>query len=60
MGVVARVFNVYGQEVYRVENGLIDWDGRLRGVAQPVGNYVYQIMLNNGKQVLKGLLTLLR
>ncbi len=59
-GAVAMVFNVYGQQVYRVENDFINWDGKRNGVPQPIGNYVYYILLNNGKKVMKGMLTLIR
>ncbi len=60
IGLFVQVFNVYGQEVYRVENDKINWDGRFKGTPQPQGHYVYYIRLNNGKQVLKGTLTLIR
>jgi gliding motility-associated-like protein len=60
IGLFVQVFNVYGQEVYRVENDIINWDGRYKGTPQPQGNYIYYIRLNNGKQVMKGTLTLIR
>jgi gliding motility-associated-like protein len=61
--VKVRVFNRYGQEVYRNENYQNNWDGMYGGKPVPDGTYYYAIdfHLINGKTVIvKGDVTILR
>jgi gliding motility-associated-like protein len=61
-GAAVSVFNRYGQLVYHIEGGIVDWDGMFRGVAQEAGAYIYHIRYkkNNGEVNLKGTVMLIR
>lgn len=54
------VFNRQGQVVYQNKNSNIPWNGKYKGVAQPVGVYVYYIDLKIEGGQFKGTLTLIR
>lgn len=45
------IFNRYGQKVFYSRGYSTPWDGTYQRQAQPVGNYVYVIRLNNGRQL---------
>ncbi|WP_127127402.1 gliding motility-associated C-terminal domain-containing protein [Pseudoflavitalea rhizosphaerae] len=38
-----QLFNRWGQLVFRTNDPLAGWDGRISGIDQPAGSYVYQI-----------------
>jgi gliding motility-associated-like protein len=54
------VFNRYGQLVYRAVAQVVSWDGRLNGVPQGSGSYVYYITFKGSKLELKGTFVLIR
>lgn len=61
--VMVRVYNRYGNEVYRNDNYQNNWDGTYNGKAVPDGTYYYSITyrLISGRTVpVKGDLTILR
>lgn len=53
------VYNRQGQLIFHAKNSIRPWDGKFKGVVQPVGAYVYVIDLKGGK-VLKGSLVITR
>ena len=55
-----KVFNRYGQLVYHTESAVVSWDGKLKGVAQPAGTYVYLVTFKTNALKLKGTITLIR
>jgi len=58
-----RIFNQWGQEVQLITDPKKGWDGRFKGIPQPVGVYVYVVKatMTDGRTVrLKGNITLLR
>lgn len=58
-----RVFNRWGQMVYSTTTLLAGWDGKLEGVEQPSGTYVYMAegVDKNGRKITKkGTVTLIR
>ncbi len=54
------VFNRYGQLVYYVKGEAISWDGKLNGVLQPTGTYVYLVIFNTNKLKIRGTVTIIR
>jgi gliding motility-associated-like protein len=54
------VYNSFGQRVYHVSSGVVDWDGKTKGNPQPIGTYVYHITFKNGRPALKGTFSLIR
>jgi gliding motility-associated-like protein len=56
------VFDRWGRMVYQSKNGLPagGWDGTSRGRPLPMDSYFYIINLNNGKDPLKGTITIIR
>ena len=54
------VFNRYGQLVYHAVGEIVSWDGKLNGVMQASGVYVYVVTFNGSKLKLKGTLMLIR
>ena len=54
------VYNRYGQIVYQVAGKTVSWDGRVNGVLQPPGAYVYLVRFKTGKEKLTGTLMLIR
>lgn len=58
-----KVFNRWGQLVFSTTTLMAGWDGRMLGVEQPSGTYVYMaegIDKNNNKITKKGTVTLIR
>ena len=54
-----RVYNRWGNEIYRSKNYKSNWDGRYRGTSLPDGTYFYYLDLGNGT-ILKGFVQLNR
>jgi gliding motility-associated-like protein len=59
-GATVSLYNRHGQLVYQATGIAVDWDGRLKGVPQPSGIYVYLIHFNDGTADMKGTITLIR
>ena len=55
-----KVFNRYGQLVYHCVSSVVSWDGKINGVAQPTGTYVYLVTFKTNALKLKGTITLIR
>ncbi len=60
MDALVIVYNVYGEEVYRVKGAWVDWDGSVNGKKQPSGTYIYSVRFSNNRKPLQGTFTLLR
>ncbi len=54
------VYNRYGQLVYHVSGGPVNWDGTVNGILQPSGVYIYLIRFKESKKIRKGTFTLIR
>jgi gliding motility-associated-like protein len=56
------VYNRWGQKVFETTDPNRSWDGRVNGIEQPVGNFIWhcQYRLNGIDQVKKGIVTLIR
>jgi gliding motility-associated-like protein len=54
------VFNRYGQLVYHSVSEVVSWDGKVKGVLQGSGAYVYLITFKGSNLTLKGTLILIR
>lgn len=54
------VFNRYGQVVYHSTAEVVNWNGKLNGVAQASGVYVYVVTFPSSKMNLKGTVVLIR
>jgi len=59
-GGIIKVFNRSGQLVYHCEESIVSWDGKMNGIDQPPGTYVYLIIFKSNTLKLKGTLTLIR
>lgn len=59
-GATVSVFNRFGQMVYHCEESIVSWDGKLNGMPQPLGTYVYIISFKDNDLILKGTVTLMR
>ncbi len=57
---VVEVYNRYGTRVFRSEGYNEPWDGTYKGDALPVGTYYYIVNIDNGGQVYKGSVVILR
>ena len=55
-----QIFNRYGQPVYLSTGYSVPWDGRFKGELLPVGTYYYIINPKNGREIIKGSVTILR
>ena len=55
-----KIFNRYGQEVFKADNYLNPWDGRASGVDLPQGMYFYIITANAGQLKYSGSVMLVR
>lgn len=58
--VVVEVYNRYGSQVFRSEGYSQPWDGTYNGDILPVGTYYYVVKIDNGNQVYKGSVVILR
>jgi gliding motility-associated-like protein len=38
-----RIFNRWGEKVFETTDMTIGWDGKLNGIMQPMGTYIYQV-----------------
>lgn len=54
------VFDRHGQLLFYTKNANKPWDGKYKGMPQPVGAYVYMIDIKLAGKVLKGTLMLVR
>jgi gliding motility-associated-like protein len=54
------VFNRYGQLVYHTAGEIVSWNGRLNGVPQATGTYVYLVTFKASTLKLKGTVTIIR
>ncbi len=54
------LFNRWGQVVFRSKNAAPAWDGRFKGQPLPADAYPYLIKINGRKEVLKGVLMIIR
>ncbi|MDR6782961.1 gliding motility-associated-like protein [Pedobacter africanus] len=59
-GVAVDIFNRYGEKIFSSQGYSIPFDGNYNGKQLPVGTYYYMIDPKNGKQIIKGALTLVR
>ena len=55
-----QIFNRYGQPVYLSTGYAQPWDGKFKGVDLPVGTYYYIINPRNGRNIIKGAVTIIR
>ena len=55
-----QVFNRFGQTVYQASDQVVEWDGKLSGVLQPIGTYVYLVTLKTTNLKIKGKVTIIR
>jgi gliding motility-associated-like protein len=60
LGATVTVFNRYGQLVYKVTGEAVNWDGKIDGIIQPSGSYVYMISFKKGIADMKGTVTIIR
>lgn len=54
------LYNRGGQLIYQVKGAPVNWDGKYKGVDQPMGVYVYTIHIPDGSPDRKGTITLIR
>lgn len=54
------VYNRWGQLVYSAEGVAVDWDGRMSGLEQPAGTYVWIMEFKDGTPLQKGTVTIIR
>ncbi len=54
------IYNRNGQEIYYKKAYQNTWNGKFNGNALPEGTYFYLIDLGNGKEVIKGYITIIR
>lgn len=62
-GYLFAIYNRYGVLIFSTSNPDDEWDGRLNGVAQPAGAYVYALRFRQSDgtiQEMKGTVTLIR
>lgn len=59
-GGTVNVFNRWGQLVYHISSGIVSWDGKINGIPQAAGTYVYMISFKTNDLFLKGTITLIR
>jgi gliding motility-associated-like protein len=60
VGATIDVYNRYGQLVYKGVGYDVEWDGTYNGHPLPVGTYYYIINPKNGRQVVKGSVTIIK
>lgn len=57
--IAVRVYNIYGQEVYKNDDYKNDWSGNYKGKSLPNGTYIYIVMPGGTEDMVKGNLTIL-
>jgi gliding motility-associated-like protein len=55
-----QIVNRYGQVVFLSNGYAQPWDGKFKGVGLPVGTYYYIINPKNGRDIIKGAVTIIR
>lgn len=55
-----KIYNRSGQLIHQQEGAYLSWDGRINGVIQPSGVYVYVLLLKSSGVSYKGTITLIR
>ncbi len=56
-----KIYNRWGQLIYRATASAVSWNGAVNGIPQPAGAYVYLVTFRDNKlKPIKGLLTLIR
>ena len=55
-----KVYNRYGQMVFYNKGYTRQWDGRFKGLIEPIGVYTYSIDLKNGAKLLRGTVVVIR
>jgi gliding motility-associated-like protein len=55
-----QIFNRYGQLVYLTTGYGVPWDGNFKGTPLPIGTYYYIINPKNGREIMKGSVTIVR
>ena len=58
--VAALLYRSYGQLVFHETGYDNEWDGTYRGSPLPVGTYYYIINPKNGRQIVKGSVTIIK
>lgn len=59
-GASVKVYNRYGKLVYESKGTWVDWDGKVNGVEQSTGVYIYVIHFKRGRADMKGFINLIR
>lgn len=59
-GADVMVFNRNGQMVYHVTGDIVSWDGKVNGMPQSSGTFVYSITFKTSALKLKGTVTIIR
>lgn len=59
-GASVSVFNRYGQLLYHTSGKKVSWDGKLKGMPQASGVYVYMVTFKESNLILKGTVTIIR
>ena len=55
-----QILNRYGQVVFFSNGYVPSWDGKFKGMDLPIGTYYYIINPKNGRDILKGAVTIIR
>ncbi len=54
-----KIYNRWGDLIYKKDGYLNDWDGKLNGNLLPTGTYYYVLNLNDGSEDYKGYVMIL-
>ncbi|MFZ4058430.1 MAG: gliding motility-associated C-terminal domain-containing protein [Ferruginibacter sp.] len=54
------VYNRFRQIVFQTDKTPVNWDGNFNGKPLPVGSYPYTIKLNNNRDPIKGMVSIIR
>ncbi len=60
LGAEVRIYNRYGQQVYRTKGTDVTWNGIFKNQPLPSGTYIYIIQMKKGEPPLRGFVNLLR
>ena len=61
--ITMQVFNRYGQQIFETKDARVGWDGKVKGLTQQAGSYIYVIRYKSNFpdiQIEKGSFSLLR